>query len=58
MNKFNTQSIRQYGSFIIFGAMILSAAAQIQNGSAQHEWNAMNSDDRYYLPFFKTKKNQ
>ncbi len=58
MNKFNTQTFRQYGSLIIFGAMIFSAAAQIQNGGAKHEWDSMNSDDRYYLPFFKTKKNQ
>ena len=56
--NFNSVNIRQLGSFVIFGTLIVGAVNSAMNGSAKHEWESTVNDDRYYLPFFKTKKNQ
>ena len=57
MSSASPQQWRQLASVLIFGAMIVGAVAQINSGHAKSEWDAMNRDERYYLPFFKSKRN-
>lgn len=58
LSGWNTQRVRQFGSIFIFGALIFGLVREASSGAGAQHWQSMNTDERYYLPMFRTKKTQ